>query len=218
MESLTNQFPNHLLLNTDKSFINNLTPERRALFDSSYWVMQWGYGRMHGVCMNKLSKICTNIWQNYLKSNLNLCNFLLKCWLMEMLQYLTWSHTLQDTLTVPLNQGQIFLAVFLISYEILKEKKKYIHPGQEQRREKFGKITRRYFLTVRPKGTRSKHHDKQTTQNAIWKKHRPHNFLLECRVLCPTRVLAICKKKDTDIYASLFDSFRECKLTHYSVI
>lgn len=137
---------------------------------ASYRVMKLRYSRMDQLHMNNLSKICTKIWHNYLKSDLNLCNFFLKCWLMEMLQHITWSHTLQDTLTISLNQGQIFLAVFLISYQILKEKKNIYPPWPGTKERKIWQNTGRYFLTIRTKGMRSKHHDKQTTHNVIWNK------------------------------------------------
>lgn len=44
----------------------------------------------------------------------------------------------------------------------------YIHPGQEQRVKRLGKITRRYFLTVRKKRDEAKDHGRQTAQGIIW--------------------------------------------------
>lgn len=91
---------------------------------------------------------------------------------MEMLQHFTRSHALQDTLTISLNEGQSFLAVFLISYQILKERNIYPPwPGTKERKiwQNNKKI---FFLTIRTKGTKSKNHKKKKkkkiSQNVRW--------------------------------------------------
>lgn len=92
---------------------------------------------------------------NYLKSNLNLCNFLLKRWVMEMLYHFTRSHTLQNILTISLNEGQSFLAVFLISYQILKERNIYPPwPGTKER--KVWQNNWKIFLNTKKKRDKSK--------------------------------------------------------------